>query len=131
MPRPVLSWFNNQYLAASYRTDPFRFANLAEQSLLAAFGYSTGRNAPRAMTRLQILESFLYTGLPRQWVGREQWHAPGSLARLYRMIDHIEWAARMMELDSGRRDCSDAISQRQDDARWLRAHAAHRWDLAA
>ena len=39
--------------------------------------------------------------------------------------------ARMMEFDTGRRDCSSAITQRHDDARWLRAHAARRWHLAA
>ncbi len=37
----------------------------------------------------------------------------------------------MTEFDSGQRDCSDAIAQRHDDARWLRAHTAHRWGLAA
>jgi hypothetical protein len=129
MPRTPFSWRYNRFLSQDYRAQPTRFADLPEQSLLKIFGYSTGINASNGSTRIQILQEFLYTELPVQWPGRAAWHEAGSLARLYRMVSHIEWAADMMERDH-RRDCSDAVSQRRADAQWLLRHAPGRWALA-
>ena len=119
MRNTTIAWHQNPYLSQTYRVTPDRFGHLPERSLLSIFGYSTGAGAPNTISRLRILNDFLYTDLPRQWPGREAWHAPGSRARLHHMVSHIEWAAEMMERNAGSRDCSDAVSQRRADARGL------------